>query len=154
TGIGTVNANQAASGVWPGAAGNPLAFITNIEGSFPNPFIAASPWTSAGGGYDNDPNFKNARSQQWHVGIQRQLSRSMLIEATYVGTHNTRLDYTGWGSAARQASPNGTSLADIDSLKLMPFNVPTWHYSQSIGRANYNALEAKFQKRWSNGLNM
>jgi hypothetical protein len=45
-------------------------------------------------------------------------------------------------------------LSTIDSLKLMSFIVPTWHYSQSIGWANYNALEAKFQKRWSNGLNM
>ena len=152
TGIGTVNSNQPANGVWPGAAANPLALITNIEGSFPNPFVAASPWTSAGGGYNNDPNFKNARSQQWNIALQRQLGTGMMIEAAYVGSHTTRLDYTGYANAAPQASPNGTPLATIDTLKYMPFAATNWHYSQSIGWANYNGLEVKIQKRWTSGL--
>ena len=152
TGIGTQSANVPVSGVWPGAAANPLVPITSIEGSFPNPFITPSPWTSAGGGFVNDPNFKDARSHQWDVEIQRQFSNSLMLSVAYVGSHTGRLDYTGKANAARHASPKGTPLAEIDALKLMPFAAPNWNYSQSIGRSNYNALEAKFQKRWSKGL--
>ena len=152
TGIGTQTANVATGGVWPGATGNPLVAITSLEGNFPNPFVAASPWTSAGGGYNNDPNYKNPLSQQWNVELQRQLSKSMMLSVAYVGSKNTRLDYTGWANAARQASPQGTSLATIDSLKLMPFMVPNWHYTQSTGIANYNGLEVKFERHFSNGL--
>ena len=152
TGIGTQSANVAVGGVWPNGPGNPLQFITNIEGSFPNPVVAASPWTSAGGGFTNDPNYKNPRSQQYSAEIQRQFAGDMMLSVAYVGSHNSRLDYSGKANAARQASPNGTPNAAIDALKAIPFMVPNWTYSQSIGWSNYNALEVKFQKRFSKGL--
>ena len=150
TGIGTQTTNVATGGIWPGAPGNPVTLITNVVGNFPNPVVSASPWTSAG--FTNDPHFKDARSQQWNVEIQRQFAQSMLLAVAYVGSKNTRLDYTGKANAARQASPQGTPAAQIDALKLMPFALPTWNYSESIGYANYNALEVKFQKRWAQGL--
>jgi hypothetical protein len=152
TGIGTQSANAPAGGLWPGATGNPVTLITNLEGNFSNPVLASSPWITAGEGYTNDPNLKEARSQQWNVEIQRQFSESMLLSVAYVGSKNTRLDYTGKANAARQASPQGTPAAQIDSLKLMSFMVPTWNYSQSLGYANHNALEVKFQKPWAKGL--
>jgi hypothetical protein len=34
----------------------------------------------------------------------------------------------------------------------MPFMVPNWHYTQSTGIANYNGLEVKFERHFSNGL--
>ncbi len=152
TGIGTQSANVAVGGIWPGATGNPLTLITGLVGNFPNPVVAASPWTSAGGGFTNDPDYKNPRSQQWNVEIQRQFTPSLMLSVAYVGSKNTRLDYSGRGNAARQPSPAGTSAATIDALKAIPFMVPTWAYSQSIGYGNYNALEVKFQKRFSRGL--
>lgn len=152
TGIGTQSANVQTGGVWPGATGNPLQLITNIEGNFPNPFVAPNPWSSAGGGYTNDPNYQDTRSQQWNFELQQQFPHQMLLSVAYVGSHDSRLDYTGYANAARQASPAGTPAAAIDALKLVPWAVPTWRYSQSIGWANYNALEAKFEKRFSNGL--
>jgi Carboxypeptidase regulatory-like domain/TonB dependent receptor len=152
TGIGTQSANQQVGGIYPGGPGNPLTSITSLVGNFPSPFVAASPWTSAGGGYTDDPHFKDARSQQWNVEIQRQFGKNAMLSVAYVGSKDTRLDYTGWANAARQASPNGTPAATIDALKLMPFMVPTWHYSESIGVSNYQALETKFQQHWSNGF--
>ncbi len=152
TGIGTQSANQQTGGIYPGGPGNPLTSITNLVGNFPNPVVASSPWTTAGGGYTDDPHFKNARSQQWNVEVQRQFGRNSMLSVAYVGSKDTRLDYTGWANAAHQASPNGTPAAAIDALKLMPFMVPTWHYSESTGISNYQALEAKFQQHWSNGL--
>ena len=72
---------QTTGGIWPGATGNPLTFITNLEGNFPNPVVAASPWTSAGGGFTNDPRYENPLSHQWNLEIQRQLSSSMVLAA-------------------------------------------------------------------------
>ena len=149
-GISGLSENIPISGVWPGAAGNPLVPITSLAGAFPNPVVAASPWLTSG--YDNDPHYKNARSQQWNVELQRQLSASRVISIAYVGSHDGRLDYTGNANAAPVASPKGTPSASIDTLKLVPFASPNWHYSQSIGIANYEALEAKFQQRLSQGL--
>ena len=38
-----------------------------------------------------DPNFKTPYSQNWNVGIQRQLSTSLTLEVNYVGVKGTRL---------------------------------------------------------------
>jgi hypothetical protein len=38
-----------------------------------------------------DPNFKTPYSQNWNVGIQRQLTTSMTLEVNYVGVKGTRL---------------------------------------------------------------
>jgi Carboxypeptidase regulatory-like domain len=150
TGIGTQSANVATGGIWPGATGNPLGFITDIEGNFPSPVVAATPWN--GGGYVNDPNYKDTRSQQWNAEIQRQLTHNMMLSVSYVGSHDSRLDYTGYGNSASQPSPKGTPATTIDQLKYVPWAAPTWRFSQSIGWANYNALEAKFERRFSGGL--
>ena len=153
TGIGNQQANVAASGIWPGAPSNPLTPITSLVGAFPNPIVAASPWVNAGGGFTNDPDFKNARSQQWNVEIQKQISPNSVLSAAYVGSKNTRLDYSGYANAARQASPQGTAASAIDALKAIPWLVPTGRYSQSIGYSNYNGLEVRYQQRISRGLN-
>src|SRR5262249_32873974 len=92
------------------------------------------------------------RSHQWNVEIQRELTRSTMLSVAYVGSKNNRLDYSGYANAARRPSPQGTPAATIDALKLIPWAVPTWRYSQSIGWSNYNGLESKFQKRFSSGL--
>jgi hypothetical protein len=152
TGIGTQSANIQVGGIWPGTPTNPLTSITNLEGSFPNPVVAASPWTSAGGGFTNDPGYQNPRSQQWNVEIQRQFGKTMMFSAAYVGSHNSRLDYTGKANAASAASPQGTPIATITALQKIPFMVSNWSYSQSIGWSNYNALETRFQKRFTAGL--
>jgi hypothetical protein len=152
TGIGSQSANVLTNNTWPGGAGNPLQFITNIEGNFPNPVIAPSPWVTAQGSYVDSPDTKDARSQQWNIDIERQFSSGMLLSVAYVGSKDTRLDYTGYANAAPHANPNGTPASVVDAQKLVPWLVPTIHYSQSIGIANYHALEASFQKRWSNGL--
>ena len=151
-GINAQQANVSTGGIWPGGPGNPLTLITNLEGNFPNPTVQSSPWTTPGGGYVNSPDFKDARSQQWNIELERQFAGSMMLSAAYVGSKTTRLDYTGYANAAPHANPVGTPSPVIAAETLMPFMVSNWHYSQSIGIANYNALEVQFQKRFSNGL--
>ncbi|MBV9084455.1 MAG: TonB-dependent receptor, partial [Acidobacteriaceae bacterium] len=145
--------NVQSGGVAPGGPGNPLTPITALVGNFPNPVVQPNPWTQ--GGFADSPDLKDARSQQWNIDVQRQFRGGMMLDVAYVGSKDTRLDYSGHANAAPHANPTGTPASVIDAEKLMPFMMnPGLTYSQSIGIANYNALEAEFQKRWSGGLLM
>ncbi len=125
--------------------------ITDIQGHFPTPLPPTNPWTPTNT-YGDDPNLQDGYSQQWQFEIQRELSSNMMFSAAYVGSANGRLPYTGLANAARQASPAGTPAAQVDELRAMPWVNANINYTQSIGYSHYNALEAKFQRRFSNGL--
>lgn len=125
--------------------------ITDIQGHFPTPLPPANPWSPTNT-YGDDPKYKDAYSQQWHVELQHQLTSNMMVSAAYVGSKNGRLPYTGLANAARQASPNGTPAAQVDALRAMPWVNANINYSQSIGYSHYNALEAKLQRRFGKGL--
>jgi hypothetical protein len=102
--------------------------------------------------FADDPKYKDGYSQQWHLEVQREITPTMLVSVAYVGSKNGRLPYTGFANAARQASPAGTSNTVVDALRPMPFANANINYTQSIGYSNYNALQASFQRRFSNGL--
>ena len=154
TGITGQQVNFSQSGIWPGGAGNPLTPITSLVGNFPNPVVAASPWLTAGGGYVSQPGYSDQRSVEYNVQLQHQLGPTTLFTLGYAGSKSTRLNFTGYANAAQHASPNGTPLTTIDTYKFMPWMTPGWHYSVDTGYANYNALLAHFQKRFSNSLNI
>lgn len=145
------------------------------------PSVANTPWAlNQNGGFANDPGYTDARSQQWHVDLDRQLGNNMKVSVAYVGSKSDRLDWTGNANAAGfaspllnspvQTSPHGVtscgakgSATDtaacesayytaVDNLRLMPWGRSDYHYSTSTGYANYHALQAEFQKRFSNGL--
>jgi hypothetical protein len=152
TGIGTRTTNGLSGNIYPGAAANPLTYITNIEGSFPDPSVPADAWGSVSGRYVNAPDYKNARSHQWNVAIERQFGQSLVVAAAYVGSHNSRVDYTGYANAANQASAKSVAPTTVDTYRAIPWATANIRYSESIGWSNYNALEMKVQKRFSQGL--
>jgi len=156
--------NDLEMAVWPAAtafAGNVNTIadfanvaqkrITDIQGNFPTPLPTTNPWTPSNT-FADDPRYQDSYSNQWHVELQRELGANLMISAAYVGSKNGRLPYSGLANAARQASPNGTSPAQIDALRAMPWLNANITYSQSIGYSSYNALEAKVQRRFANGL--
>lgn len=154
TGISGQQVNFSQNGVWEGGPGNPLTQITSLEGNFPNPVIASSPWLTTGSGYVSQPGYKDQRSVEYNVQVQQQLGPTMLFSLGYAGSKSTRLNFTGFANEAQHASPNGTPLTTIDTYKYMPWMAPGWHYSVDNGYANYNALLVEFQKRFSSSLNM
>lgn len=153
TGISGQQVNFSQNGVWQGGAGNPLTLITNLEGNFPNPVIASTPWLTTGGGYVSEPGFKDQRAVEYNLQVQEQLGPTTLFSLGYAGSKSTRLDFTGYANAAQHASPAGTALTTIDTYKYMPWMTPGWHYSLDSGYANYNAMLVQFQKRFSSSLN-
>ena len=110
------------------------------------------PWN----GFPNqgdDPKFKDGYSHQWNFEIQRELSPTMMVSVAYAGSRSERLPYgAGNANAANQAFPNGTPASVVDAARQMPWVTAGLTYSRSIGEANYHALESRFQKRFSHGL--
>jgi hypothetical protein len=151
--------------VWPdatafaGTANATASFVNSTSANiiqlqaqgFATPLPTTNPWTPANT-FGDDPNYKDSYSQQWHLEFQRELTPTMLVSAAYVGSSNGRLPYSGLGNTASQASPNGTPNATIDALRPMPWVGANINYTRSTGYSHYNALQTKFQRRFSNGL--
>jgi hypothetical protein len=154
TGISGQQVNFQQGGIWPGGAGNPLTPITSLEGNFPNPVVAATPWLTTGGGYVSQPGYSDQRAVEYNLQVQQQIGPSTIFVLGYAGSKSTRLNFTGYANAAQHASSITTPHATVDTYRLMPWMTAGWHYSIDTGYANYNALLAQFQKRFSNSLNV
>ncbi len=134
---------------------NPLDFsrVRSIDNPFP-PIVPVKPTTTAeliaanprisGHGYENETPY----AEQWHLGIDRQLFGSMLLELEYAGSaskhivlcYNPNEIQPGPGSEAsrRLLQPIG---AVTNMLQCDPRNRSTFH-----------AGTLKLQKRFSQGL--
>jgi hypothetical protein len=90
------------------------------------------------------------RIQSWFFSIQRQLTMGLMLDVGYVGNSSTNLPVMGdYNQAAPQTSPTGT--ATLNSRRpIQGFGAVSWY--NTGGFSNYNALQVKFQKRFSHGL--
>ncbi len=100
-----------------------------------------------------DPNIRPAVANQWNLTVQRQLTSSTTISASYVGQRSTHLmvpmpyfqkvlNSDGTVSPTRYLAGNPSLLADIGQIS----------GTASIGNQSYNALQISAQKRMSAGL--
>ena len=138
--------------------------LTGLVGS--NPIVVApTPWGSTFGGYTNDPNYTDPRSQQWNFQIEHQISGNSMASVAYVGSHTQRLEwcckanYPQGGPFCQNNPAQGftcptTPLTanQINQTEYLPFAAQGWNYSESTGFSTFNALEAQYQKRFSHGL--
>jgi Carboxypeptidase regulatory-like domain len=130
--------------------GNFFNIIQIQSQGFATPLPTTNPWGVSG--FADDPNYKDPFSQQWHVELQRELSHSVLVSIAYVGSNNGRLPYSGLANTARQAFPAGTPNSVVDATRPMPWVGASLNYTLSKGNSHYNALETKFQRRFTNGF--
>jgi len=124
-------------------------------GSLPFAEPRPHPWNSDG--YFNAPDRKNAYSHQWHVELQRQFTRNLMVAVAYVGSYNGRMEYSGRAAAPRTAAidpATGRRLtaAERDQLRPWPHITGTFRYSDDIGMSKYNAFQFKAQQRFSENL--
>jgi hypothetical protein len=149
-----------------------------------NPVVGSSlgPLTSLGN--SNTGFLRNDHQptvQQWNFGVQRELPENMLVEAAYVGSHGVHLEdfsgaqfnalpdqYLSLGNALFDSLPNpffgilpasstvGASNTITREQLLLPYPYFTSVAGQAghIATANYNAFQAKVQKRLSRGLSL
>jgi hypothetical protein len=123
--------------------GQPLTLLQNIQGNFPTVLPEASPWNQSG--WFNNPRRKDAYSHQWNVEIQHQMTENLMLSASYVGSVNRRLEYSGLGNMATTPGPGSPD--QVNARRPMPYMWGGFFYSDSIGSANYNALQLKAQRR-------
>jgi hypothetical protein len=95
-------------------------------------------------------NFRDGYVQQWNFTVQRLINKDMLFEAAYHGSKSTRL--------ASRLNYN-----EIDPFPAQPpdfrlnFRYPSLGgvgILESRGAANYNALQARFERRFVSGFSI
>ena len=93
-----------------------------------------------------DPYYKDAYSIQWNFGIQQQVGTNTVIEADYVGSHDSRLDSGAYRNTALYPAPG-----PITDRQPFPYITPTY-FDKSVGMSSYEALQFKARKTTARGL--
>jgi hypothetical protein len=114
--------------------------------------------------------------QQWNLGVERELTSTLTLGVTYVGSHvvhvgmpDTNLnqltvDQLALGDALKakvtnpcsdmpsSSSIGGSKITYAQSIKPYPCFLNVASYRKNTGNTNYNGVEAKLEQRLSNGL--
>lgn len=136
---------------------NSNAFVPDLVGrAFSTPTvrtasgqIALTPTTNV---FVLDQNFRTNYTYQWNFSIQRELAKSFLLEAAYVGNSAHKL--TGRdleNQAYLDADP--THPTSIASRRPNP-GIGDVSLVSSLDNSNYHSLEVKLNKRFSSGLSI
>jgi len=87
--------------------------------------------------------------QNWQLSVQRELTSNMLLDVAYVGNHAIKLVLLADLNQARPNNPGETLLVNarrpISGFRSISAVLPT-------AFSNYNALQVKFERRFSKGL--
>jgi hypothetical protein len=95
-----------------------------------------------------DTNLKTPYVWQWHSTLQYQINPNTLFEAAYVGSKGTKL-YTFFN--LNQAYPTADPSAPYAPRRPFPYVDSGISYFNSAGNSEYDALQTKFQRRFSGG---
>lgn len=143
---------------------NPFATASGVLPP-PTPFNYVDPNTGAfargASNYFVDPNIKNAYSEQYNLGIERQLGTTTTLAVNYVGSESHRLDIGGYYNTgmpspyplydshrANQIGLNGPQA----NGQLYGYAPPVKSWDRSIGNGTYNALQAALSRTNRGGL--
>lgn len=93
----------------------------------------------------NNPDMRSSYVHQWSVNVQRALSPVLAVDIGYVGSESRNLKkITGYNNP--EPGPGS-----IDPRR--PYQQFGWiQYPDSVGRANYHALQVKAERRLRNGF--
>ncbi len=148
-----VTAGNGISQLWRGLPFRTLQTFTNPKGTaipvitYQNPF--PSNITNAGGFTPAgiNPNYETANVQQWSLAFDRELSKDLALEVSYLGSHGTHLQES---YNVNQPTPGAGTVQTR-----RPFN--QWGaitYVNSNGSSSYNSISAQLTRRYSGGLTL
>jgi len=109
-----------------------------------DPFPKNFPIPVPGSAFTYQRDLRTAYTQQWNVGVQRQLGKRRVFEVAYVGSKGTKL------LAARDLNQARPSAAP-QNLRPNPFFADI-NVAESRASSNYHSLQARFQQQLSRGL--
>ncbi|WP_158750006.1 TonB-dependent receptor [Acidobacterium sp. S8] len=150
---------QNIEGAWPDIGQQIQTHLNEPTSATPTPTVQAQdPLVASGSGlfppatpFTNntwfyDPHIKNPYSEQWNLGVQRQLNSSTALTINYVGSGSHRTNVGGYYNTALTPGPG-----DYQARAPYPYIIPTF-YDRSVGFADYNALQVEFDRRYTNGF--
>ncbi len=88
-----------------------------------------------------DPNWENSYSLQWTLGIQRELTKTLVWDIAYVGNHGVKLIYSPYWNRVDRV----TGLRENE-------NFGQFRYYQSADSSIYDSLQTSLKKRFSKNL--
>ena len=97
--------------------------------------------------YAVQKDYKIGYAQSWNVSVQQNLSRSVFVELSYLGTKGTDLD--------TETVPNRASLGSspLTSQKVLPIgNAEQFIYDSSWGNSIYHAGQARLMRRFARNM--
>ncbi|HUY13798.1 MAG TPA: TonB-dependent receptor [Terriglobia bacterium] len=129
--------------------GIPNTFFSSPPGAttfFPSPQTASHPFIFSGANNQN----KMPVVSEWNFGVEHQFTPNTTMDVTYVGSNSYHLQtgYTDNTVLPNQMGPGlfvGTNRTPYPAFGL-------FGYDTNLGTSNYNALETKVEKRFSEGL--
>jgi hypothetical protein len=96
-----------------------------------------------------DPNQRSPYIQQFNFGIQRELSRNMLLDVAYVGNKGTKLPgLRNINAPLVISNPSGSQSAG--ARPYAGFGDVQWMENRTL--SNYHSLQVGLEKRFSSGL--
>jgi len=108
--------------------------------------------------YSIDPKIRTPYTHQWHMGFEYQLPSNMVAELSYAGSHGSKLYGFYNGNQARPDSvfcntpPNTPASCPTAPRRPFPAVDSSIATLRSDDFSNYNSLQARVEKRFSNGL--
>ena len=124
-----------------------------------------------------DRDLGSGYAQQWNFAVQRELTKNMVVEIAYAGskiTHVgipdtninqltanqlalgpallTRVANPFFGQIPRSSSLGDPTIPVAQLLKPFPRFTNVTFYRNNVGNTNYNALQAKLEQRFTQGL--
>jgi hypothetical protein len=121
-------------------------FAGGVKGGFPsNVFSLRAPFNFRALATD----FRNSLVHKWNLAIQRELPWQSALELAYVGNHQAHQLF----QPDSNACPNTPSSSGVSCNSLRPVpNLGQLYGTASFGKGNYHGLTARFEKRYSAGL--
>jgi hypothetical protein len=123
---------------------------------FPNTAPASTTVQIGGGSLDQgvDPNYRDPQSNQWNLTVEREITGTMALRASYVGMHSYRLNITeDLNQIPASTIPFTTTAASPYVDPRSPYTNWTELYSTfNTGEGNYRAFVFEATHRMQHGL--